>query len=241
MEKNKVLVITNNEDRAALLEQIQQEFKSQLPVDGRETMFIPGTEIRAGETRAADPDDDPEISINGYGALFNVDANIGGWFIERIAPGAFENTIKNDDIVGLFNHDPDHVLGRTSAKTMELKEDSTGLVYDIKLPDTTTARDVHTSIGRGDIKGSSFSFRTIKDEWEYLDKENAIDGITIIRTLKEVKLYDVGPVTFPAYEQTTSQARSVEKILTSFKPAESGMVPARLNHARRQLELARLY
>jgi HK97 family phage prohead protease len=141
-------------------------------------------------------------TLSGYGAVFNERTEILGLFEERIAPGAFRDAIGRDDVRALFNHDPNHVLGRTSAGTLRLSEDETGLHYDIDPPDTQSGRDVMTLIQRGDVQGSSFSFEVSDESWEYPK-----DGLPL-RTIRSAKLYDVGPVTFPAYEQTTVSARS---------------------------------
>jgi HK97 family phage prohead protease len=136
--------------------------------------------------------------LAGHAAVFNQEAVI--WdFRETIAPGAFKKTIKEADIRGLFNHDPNHVLGRNRAKTLRLSEDDAGLSYEIDLPDTQFAIDLAKSIERGDVSQSSFSFATVKDAWQYPKKE---EGGMPLRTIIETKLYDVSPVTFPAYEGT---------------------------------------
>lgn len=217
--------------KAERLEAIKAKFERSLPKDKRERMIIPGLEVRMdGEG------DDESKHIEGYGAVFNSDSE-GLWFIERVAPGAFAETIKNDDIVGLFNHDRNMVLGRTSAGTMALNEDAKGLFYSIEAPDTQVARDLHTSIGRGDIKGSSFSFQVETVEWSYLDDE------TVVRTLKKVRLFDVGPVTSPAYPASTTQARSIHNWIDEQKKESESQddeneIPWELDIKQRRLDLA---
>ncbi len=162
----------------------------------RERRTLSGTvEARAeGESR----------TLQGYGAIFNQRTEILGLFEEQIAPGAFGDAIGRDDVRALFNHDPNMVLGRSSAGTLRMVEDETGLRYDIDPPDTQVGRDVVTLIARGDVQGSSFSFETQDESWDYPKS-----GLPL-RTIRRAKLYDVGPVTFPAYEQTTVSARSRE-------------------------------
>jgi phage head maturation protease len=92
------------------------------------------------------------------------------------------------------------VLGRNKAGTLTLIEDEVGLRMEIDPPDTQTGRDVLAMIRRGDIDQASFGFQTIRDDWEQLEDQ-------VLRTLIEVKLFDVSPVTFPAYPQTTVQVR----------------------------------
>jgi len=140
----------------------------------------------------------------GYAAIFNVETDIAGLFREKIAPGAFKNSINNDDIRALINHNPNFVLGRKNKKTntLELNEDEKGLAVTIYPPDTQYARDLAVSIERGDITQMSFGFVVNKETWETKD-----DGIDI-RTLESVQLWDVSPVTFPAYAQTEIAVRS---------------------------------
>lgn len=141
--------------------------------------------------------------IVGHAALFNsLSLDLGG-FRERIDPGAFEGA-ERADVRALFNHDPNHVLGRTKAGTLKLKEDERGLLTEIHPPDTQLARDLATSIARGDVDQMSFGFRTLEDAWEKRDGEN-------IRILKKVELFDVSPVTFPAYPETHVSARALDK------------------------------
>lgn len=151
-------------------------------------------------------------SLAGHAAVFNQIADLGG-FREVVAPGAFTNSIANDDIRALFNHDANYVLGRNTAKTLRLVEDGQGLAIEIDPPDTQFARDLAISIERGDITQMSFGFETVKDEWQ---KDTT--GMWT-RTLREAKLWDVSPVTFPAYPTTDIGARSLEAYKVSIPPA----------------------
>jgi HK97 family phage prohead protease len=132
--------------------------------------------------------------IEGHAAVFNQKADIFG-FTEEVAPGAFRDSIGTDDIRALFNHDSNFVLGRNRSKTLELAEDERGLFISNRPPETQWARDLLVSIERGDINQMSFGFRTLEDAWQ------TVDGVPH-RTLKRVQLFDVSPVTFPAYPQT---------------------------------------
>ena len=143
------------------------------------------------------------LTAVGYAAMFNrLSQNLGG-FVERVAPATFRSTLNQSDVRALFNHEPDHLLGRSSTGTLRLSEDDQGLRYEIDLPATTLGRDVAELLRRGDISGSSFGFRTISDEWSETE-----DGYPL-RTLTEVALRDVGPVTFPAYSSTEASLRSL--------------------------------
>lgn len=153
---------------------------------------------RIAVTRDAD-----KPKIVGHAAVFNTETPIGSWFREKVAPGAFARAIKEDDVRALFNHDPNFVLGRNKAGTLRLAEDDVGLAVEIDPPDTQVARDLMTSMERGDISQMSFGFYVRKQEWLEDDKGN------VLRTLVEVELFDVSPVTYPAYPTTDVAVRSL--------------------------------
>ena len=141
------------------------------------------------------------LTAVGYAATFNrLSQNLGGW-VEQIRSGTFRSTLNQADVRALFNHEPDHLLGRSSTGTLRMSEDDHGLRYEIDLPNTTLGRDVAELLRRGDISGSSFGFRTISDEWSA-----TADGYPL-RTLTEGALRDGGPVTFPAYSSTEASLR----------------------------------
>lgn len=170
------------------------------------------------EIRAEGGNTAPQIV--GYAAVFNQWSNDLGGFVERILPGAFMETIEADDIRALWNHDPNMVLGRTKNGTLALAEDDHGLAFVIEPPATQWAADALTTIRRGDVDQMSFGFavRPNGDSWA------TVDGLAR-RELLNVRLMDISPVTFPAYPQTSAEARSiVEKMATG--PAEDGQDPA---------------
>jgi HK97 family phage prohead protease len=140
--------------------------------------------------------------IVGHAAVFNTEADILGLFSERIAPGAFARAIAEDDVRALWNHDPNYPLGRTRAGTLVLREDEVGLLTETVPPDTSYARDLLVSIGRGDVSQMSFAFRVRREEWS----ERATDWL---RTILEVELFDVSPVTYSAYPTTDVGVRSL--------------------------------
>lgn len=183
----------------------------------RETRFI--THRAAIEQRA----DSPKPMLVGYAARFNSPTMIGDYFEERIAPGAFATAIGRDDVRALINHDDDLVLGRTKSGTLRLQEDASGLRVEIDPPDTSYANDLIVSMQRGDIDQMSFGFRAVKQEWDET-------GPILKRTILEVELFDVSPVTFPAYESTEIAVRSA-----------AGIAPARRRSdpdlARRESDL----
>lgn len=140
-------------------------------------------------------------TIAGYAAVFDSPTDIGGYFREKIAPGAFAEAIKAD-VRALFDHDSSKVLGRTAAGTLRLKEDDRGLAVEIDLPDTQVARDLTASMERGDIDGMSFAFRATREEWDETVEPP-------LRTILEAELREVSVVTFPAYEDTEVGLRSL--------------------------------
>lgn len=146
-------------------------------------------------------------TLRGYAAVFNSETVIGGWFRELIEPGAFAEALKRpDDVRAQFNHDSNFVLGRTTAGTLRLSVDDTGLAYEIDLPDTSYARDLAASVERGDITQSSFMFEITGEAWDYPPRSS---GELPLRRVQNVKLYDVAPVTFPAYADTSVSARTM--------------------------------
>lgn len=154
--------------------------------------------------------------IRGYSAVFDSWSEPLGFyesFREKIASGAFKKTISESDIRALRDHDPSMLFGRSKGSaggTLKLGEDSNGLEMEVEeLPDTDLGRELVALIERGDLDGQSFGFRTVKDEWDYeVSPEDKAEGIEAYRTLTEVRLFDVGPVTYPAYPETTAEVRS---------------------------------
>jgi hypothetical protein len=152
------------------------------------------------ETRA-----DGKKTLRGHAAVFNQLSEDLGGFREQIAPGAFADAVKTDDVRALFNHDANFILGRTVAKTLRLSEDARGLAVEIDPPDTQAARDLMTSMERGDVTQMSFGFsvRPGGQDWAKDDEGR------VIRTLKKLRLFDVSPVVFPAYPQTDIAVREL--------------------------------
>lgn len=127
--------------------------------------------------------------------------------VERIIPGAFAEAIKGD-VAALRNHDDDLLLGRTTANTptLRLREDRVGLRYEIDPPDTSCGRETVSSIKRGDMRGSSFGFSILDESW----REETMGGaLVLVREIRLVRLFDVGPVTFPAYKATSASVGGV--------------------------------
>lgn len=133
----------------------------------------------------------------------------------RIMPGAFAQVMQQD-VVALFNHNPDLVLGRVSAGTLRLSDESNGLRFAVDLPDTQTGRDVRTLVARGDVNGASFSCLISDFELE--------GGTTLVTGISD--LFDVGPVTYPAFDATSVELHSV-KPKDDVEVTKSGLALAR--------------
>jgi HK97 family phage prohead protease len=143
--------------------------------------------------------------IAGYAALFNVRTVIWGMWEESIAPGAFTRAIKDKhDTRSLFNHDANWVLGRTKNGTLTLREDQTGLWTETTPPDTQQARDVVENIRNGNVDQMSFAFIPKETQWTFSEKRGEMDHCEIL----DLDLYDISPVTYPAYQETSVGLRS---------------------------------
>lgn len=150
-------------------------------------------------------DDNDDLVIEGYFAVYGDIYNVWEGATESIAPGAFSESISGD-VRALYNHDDSLILGRTSAGTLTLRDDSHGLWGSIKINrNDTDAMNAYERIKRGDVTGCSFGFNIESEETEYRD-----DG-TVHWTITKVNpLYEVSPCVFPAYGATTVSARGAE-------------------------------
>jgi HK97 family phage prohead protease len=141
--------------------------------------------------------------FEGYGLVYGDVADLG-WFTEEIAPGAADE-VMGDDIRGLFNHDPNILLGRNKSGSMALVNDTKGVKYSIRYnPDDPDHVRVMEKVKRGDVSQSSFAFSVKDDKWE---TRNGREHRTV---LKLKRMYDVSPVTYPAYPSSTVAARSFQ-------------------------------
>lgn len=174
-------------------------------------------------------------AIEGYAAVFydgteKTEYRLWSDAVERIMPGAFDAAIsENHDVRALFNHDPSQLLGRTSAGTLSLSIDQTGLRYSIDVAETSVGRDVVTWVERRDVTGSSFLFVPLETVWR---DEKRGDRYIEIREVVSVELYDVGPVTFPAY--TTTEAEVAKRSRDEWRKL---CQPSRCQRAARLLQI----
>lgn len=161
--------------------------------------------VRAIPTKFETREEGDDKHITGYFSVFNDIYEIAPGMTESVAPGAFSNALSGD-VRALVNHDSTLVLGRTTAHTLELREDTHGLWGDITInPNDSDAINLYSRVQRGDVNQCSFGFEVVKQDTEVRE-----DG-SIHWTIREVKLYEVSPCTFPAYESTNISARSAER------------------------------
>jgi HK97 family phage prohead protease len=175
--------------------------------------------------------DDGKRTLVGYAAVFNSDAKIGDWFIERVAPGAFDAAL-DADIRALVDHDWGRVIGRTKSGTLRLSVDATGLRAEIDVPDTADGRDLLVLVERGDISGMSFGFRVTKQEWDE-------SGDVPVRTILGAELFEVSAVAMPAYEDTTLAKRSFDELRgeAERRAANAAAAARRVAHKRAAMEM----
>lgn len=149
--------------------------------------------------------------LDGYAAVFN-ERTVIWYFEELIAPGAFERALgEKQDVRTLFNHDANYPLARTKNDSLILREDSKGLWTESKLSKNATSDSVADYVRTGLVSGMSFAFTVKRQEWIF--QENGSDQMDQ-RVITEIgTLYDVGPVTYPAYEQTSIKMRKEAKSL----------------------------
>jgi uncharacterized protein len=216
---------------AEIQAQLQREFASQI------SNLRPEKRVFEGkiELRAALSGTGPG-RLAGYAAKYNkLSQDLGGFF-EKLAPGCF-NSVMKDDVCCLRNHNDDNLLGRTFSGTVGLMLDDVGLMYECELPDTTVGRDVAELIRRGDMRGSSFAFNIAMDgqEWDF-------DGPSPLRTITKMgRLYDVSPVTNPAYLDTSVDMRSFQAALERRNALQAEIVRRSnfMSHAKARLLLAK--
>lgn len=144
------------------------------------------------------------LTVEGYAAVFNQDTDIGGYFIERIEPGAFSEAIGRDDVVFLINHEG-LPLARTRSGTLELSEDDHGLkMRSVLDPSDPDVQSIAGKMRRGDLDKMSFAFWPELQEWDE-------SGDVPKRTIMKASLYDVSIVTTPAYDGTDIGLRSLQE------------------------------
>lgn len=199
---------------------------SDRPKDGeRERRYV---QTGKSELRLLDGDNGKPKTLVGYAAVFNSLSEELWGFREQVRPGAFAESLRRgDDVRATIEHQGGlTTLGRSTAGTLKLAEDTVGLRSEIILPDTQASRDVMELIERGDISQMSFAFTVRKQEWYEPDEGD------VIRTLIEVDLHDVSVVTYPAYVDTSVAVRS----LNQWRETTDEAIAVELEYQRRRLE-----
>ncbi len=196
--------------------------------------LIEGGERRTINSPVEFRESDEGGTVTGTAAVVEKTTDLG-WFEERIEKGAFSDVMK-DDVRALKNHDPNLVLARTKSKTLELGLSKKGdLTYSYKTPDRTHAKDLENEIRTGDVDQSSFAFAIKEEKWTWADQRSD-GGKKDLRTIiKFSRLYDVSPVTYPAYEST-----DVSVAKRSFDQNTKEEIPEKgksINHYKRKLKL----
>ena len=164
------------------------------------------------ENRFETREDGQEVVV-GYGSIWNSRSENLGGFYEYISPDAIsQETIDKSDVRALINHDPNLVLARSTAGNLTLSVDEKGLRYEFSIPETSYGKDLAINMKNGNINQSSFAFTVGADEWSTDEDGNDIRTITSIE-----KLYDVSPVTYPAYSQAESDLVVAQRALAMYK------------------------
>lgn len=167
-----------------------------------EARSVGGHEVRTLPSEFEIREETDGMTISGYAAVFNSDSEPLP-FIERIAPGAFQRSLKSrNEIKLLWNHDASEPMASVRGGSLRLWEDDRGLAYEAKLVNTTRGRDVAELIRSKVVDAMSFGFSVIKDTWDERG----------VRTLESVRLSEISVVSFPAYSATagTVSVRSAE-------------------------------
>jgi HK97 family phage prohead protease len=173
-----------------------------------------------------------------------------GWY-EEVDPAFFDDALRSSDVRCLFNHDPSLILGRSApgrtANTLALRTDTQGLVYDCEKGEQSYASDLALSMKRGDVTQSSFSFSVAEDKWG-----ETKEGVPLRTLLRAGSLFDVSPVTFPAYPDADAGCRSglsnlaeqrslpIEEVVEACKRGELGKVIGSAGEGRSVIDLGQL-
>ncbi|MCC6699108.1 MAG: HK97 family phage prohead protease [Candidatus Hydrogenedentes bacterium] len=176
----------------------------------RDARYYPIADVRAEEGEG-------KRRVTGYAVVFDsLSESIGGMFREVIRPGAFRKSLQESDVLAFWNHDTSEVLGRRANGTLVLEEDAHGVRFVLDMPDTARGRDAYELIKRGDVQSMSFGFSAIKDRASVSE-----DG-ELLREVLEAQLYEISPVTFPAYRATEVEARALATERELVIPAAGG-------------------
>lgn len=172
-------------------------------MDRKEIRDLSTEDIEARE------DEEGNKTVSGYALKWDKKSKVLGYFYkfrEQFERGAFLDSLKEDEQKYLWAHDSSQVLGRVKNDTLRLKEDDTGLHFELDLPNTTLGNDAYESIKRGDVDGVSVGFTNPDDHIEEFD-----DDIPL-RTIKKAKLIEISATAFPAYPDSQVSARGYDRM-----------------------------
>lgn len=193
----------------------------------------------------ADDEAEGKRKVRGYAAVFGKRSSNLGYgdhqLFEIIEKGAFDDVLK-DDVRALFNHDSNLILARSrdGEGTLTIGSDDTGLWYEFEAPDTQAGRDLIVSLQRGDVDQSSFAFSLEKGGQKFEEKHDE-DKTVVVRTITKVsRLYDVSPVTYPAYPDATVALRGLEEFRAEKKPDENEDLKSERDRRERRIRLLQL-
>lgn len=176
--------------------------------------------------------EDGHRTLSGFAAMYDsLSGDLGG-FREKIQPGAFRSAFEQGaDIKAFWNHNSDHVLGRTTSGTLRLFDDPQGLRIEIDPPES--AANFIEAVDRGDVSQMSFGF-SVNENGDRVELDD--DGM-VIRTLTDIRLFEVSPVAMPAYPATSISARTIEGIMDRVTaPKVSAGTLARVRIKRKNLD-----
>lgn len=168
-------------------------------------------ETRALVTEVRASGDDAGKKVSGLGIVYDKWEELWPGYRERILKGAVKRA---DTVKSFFNHDPGMVLSTLESNPpLELKDTDAGLEYVSPIPPTSYGKDLEVNLERGNVKGSSFAFSIPRggDKWWEDDA-----GVTY-REIKNLTLYEIGPVTDPAYVRTTANLRSTREAMEEWR------------------------
>ena len=160
-------------------------------------------------------------TLTGYAATFGTVARLPQHY-ERMAPTSFDAALKRDNVMAFYQHNPELLLGSVGSGNLRLSTDSTGLHYELELPDVSYAHDVRELVAKGVLTGMSFGFLPGDDSWD-----RAPDGRQI-RTHESIeRLLEISPVSLPAYEGTSVALRAIEFEVVPINNNKSRLVKIR--------------
>jgi len=190
-------------------------------------------EVRALTAEARATGDD-EKSVHGTGIIYDQWTELWPGYVEKIARGAvnFADTVK-----AYFNHNPSNVLSTLeSTPPLEIEDGEDGLTYTSPIPPTSYGRDLQVNLERSNVKGSSFAF-SVPQGGDRIWEDD--DGV-LHREISKLTLYEVGPVTDPAFVQTSASLRSTEKVLEEWQSQQPSPEPVSRELRRRRLRLMKI-